>query len=175
VSTASLADADGMGDLAFQWQRSTGGAFVDIDGATARKLGLTDSLRGKKVRVVVTFTDNGGHHERLVSRVLTVPRTRASAPEIVRTRSGVPGGRATAYVAWHRPALTGGSSITGYQVQALRLRKDGSVAHRTTVNLRAGARSVTMRLEPGRYRFKVRAENAMGIGKAAVSRVVGAR
>lgn len=91
------------------------------------------------------------------------PRTVPARPRIRRARSGARGGRDTARAAWLRPRNNGGARITGYQVQALRLRANGSVASRRWSSIRAPrARAATMRLRAGTYRFRVRAFNEAG-------------
>jgi len=53
--------------------------------------------------------------------------------------------------------------------------KNGQVVSRKTVSVPGKARAVTLRLQRGRYRFTVRAVNAIGRSKAAVTKVVIAR
>jgi hypothetical protein len=109
----------------------------------------------------------------VVATVTTPP----SAPRIGGATSGARGGRSTATAAWSPPPSDGGSAITGYQVVAQRLDRSGKVVHTVTGQwLGAGARSVTLRLPKGRYRFVVHAHNAMGVSPwSAVSKVVRAR
>jgi hypothetical protein len=71
--------------------------------------------------------------------------------------------------------VTGGAKVTRYEVTAQKLRHNGTVASSDTVRVDAGTRALTMRLEPGRYRFTVVAVNAMGKSKAALSGVVRAQ
>jgi hypothetical protein len=90
--------------------------------------------------------------------------------------AGKPGGPATARVVWARPTSNGGSRITGFEVRALKVRRDGTVVRQNAKWVRgAGARALTMRLRPGRYVFVVRARNAEGWSKATVSVRVRAR
>ena len=70
LSVAStLADADGLGSLRYQWQSAlNGGAgWSDIAGATAASFTLTPGLAGQNVRVAVSYTDGGGTLESTVS------------------------------------------------------------------------------------------------------------
>jgi Ca2+-binding RTX toxin-like protein len=62
LSVAStLADADGLGALKYQWQSSLDGAgWSDVAGATAASFTLTAGLAGQSVRVAVSYTDGGG-------------------------------------------------------------------------------------------------------------------
>jgi Ca2+-binding RTX toxin-like protein len=176
VSTADVTVPAGFGEPDFQWERAQDDRFVPIDGATDPTLRVTDSLRGKRVRVVATFS-NGTREESLTSEARTVPRVAPSAPRIRRAESGPRGGWATARVEWREPRSNGGSRLTHFKVQAFQTRRDGSVIRSTTkwVRLSADAEKVTMRLRPGRYRFRVWAFNAIGRSEAAVSDYVRAR
>lgn len=75
VDTSSIADQNGVGTLAFQWQRSTNGTtWTNIAGATAASFTLPDAAgvgvglyAGNTLRVVVSFVDGLGHTETLNS------------------------------------------------------------------------------------------------------------
>ena len=69
ASTAQIADADGLTDatFAFQWASNDGTADSDIAGATGSSYTLTEAEEGRRVKVRVTFTDDAGHAETLVS------------------------------------------------------------------------------------------------------------
>jgi hypothetical protein len=127
------------------------------------------------VRVRVSYVDGAGTPEQVVSDAVPVPTGRAGAPAIRKVVAGAPGGRTTATVKWATPAVTGGLPVAGYRVVALKVRKDGAVIGRDRTRVDADVHKVAMRLEPGRYRFKVRALNEHGAGPGAVTRVVRAR
>ena len=75
---------------------------------------------------------------------------------------GAAGGALTASVTWGAPA-TGGTAITGYRVYALRMSSTGTVLSTTTPALQpAAARTLSMTLAAGSYRFQVAAVNAVG-------------
>jgi hypothetical protein len=79
-------------------------------------------------------------------------------------------------VRWDRPRGNGGAEIVGYQVIAVKVVKNGRVVSRTATEiLRPGKRGKTMRLEPGRYFFRVKAVNEVGKSRSQRSRVVRAR
>ena len=72
ASTTGIADPDGMTGAAFtyQWSSNGGGegeADADITGATASTYELVDADEGRTVRVRVSFTDDAGFAETLVS------------------------------------------------------------------------------------------------------------
>ncbi|MEQ1716359.1 MAG: cadherin-like domain-containing protein, partial [Hyphomicrobium sp.] len=76
VNTATIADANGVGPLTFQWQSSaTGlpGSFTDIVGQTNATFTPNQAQVGRFIQVVVKFTDGGGTLEQLVSSPTTLP------------------------------------------------------------------------------------------------------
>lgn len=57
----TLADADGLGEVSYQWQVSDGrGGWTDIPGAVGSTLALDGGLVGQQVRVVASYTDGQG-------------------------------------------------------------------------------------------------------------------
>ncbi len=68
TATNTLADADGLGTLSYQWQQTTDGkTWTNINGATNSSLLLTDAFAGNKVRVGVSYTDGNGTLEKVYS------------------------------------------------------------------------------------------------------------
>ena len=60
----TLSDADGMGELSYQWQYSTDGeVWVNIVSATTDELTLTQAHTGKYIKVVTSYTDGRGNLE----------------------------------------------------------------------------------------------------------------
>jgi len=59
----TLADADGLGEIAYQWQADG----VDIDGATESSLALGVDHVGKVITVVASYTDDDGTDESVSS------------------------------------------------------------------------------------------------------------
>jgi len=80
----------------------------------------------------------------------------------------------TATARWSAPLSTGGSAIRSYQVRASRVSSAGATLSRRTFTAGKDARRLAMRLSAGRYRFEVRAVNAIGAGawSARSNRVV---
>ena len=69
ASTSDIDDADGLTGAVFgyQWIRSADGADTDIAGATGSSYTLASEDEGKTVKVRVSFTDDGGNSETLIS------------------------------------------------------------------------------------------------------------
>ena len=65
VDTASLADADGLGTLSYQWLRDG----ADISGATSKTYTLAQADVGAAVSARVSYTDGGGTAESVSSAV----------------------------------------------------------------------------------------------------------
>ena len=69
VVTGSIADLDGLEGVTLQrqWQRGDGAAWQNIPAATGATFTPGAAEVGLRLRVVVTFTDNGGTAERVLS------------------------------------------------------------------------------------------------------------
>jgi hypothetical protein len=68
--TSTLADADGMGPVAYRWQSSADGqAWQDIPGATDTSYTLVQREVGKFIRVTASYTDAKGALESVTSAV----------------------------------------------------------------------------------------------------------
>jgi hypothetical protein len=77
VDTASLADADGLGTLSYQWLRDG----ADISGATSKTYTLAQADVGAAVSARVSYTDGGGTAESVSSAVTQA--IVASAPTVL--------------------------------------------------------------------------------------------
>ena len=67
ANTDNLADADGLGALSYQWQRSNDSSFENIAGETGNTYTLGDTDVGQTLRVQVSYRDQRGADERLIS------------------------------------------------------------------------------------------------------------
>jgi len=106
------------------------------------------------------------------------PATVPNAPVIRPPAQGAVGGALTATANWTAPGNTGGLAITGYKVTALRMAADGVTPTGATVAATAGAaaRTLSVTLPAGSYRFEVVATNAVGDSAASArSALVAAR
>ncbi|CAN7760566.1 FG-GAP-like repeat-containing protein [Bradyrhizobium sp. LjRoot220] len=68
TAVSTLADADGLGTPHYQWQRDSGGGFVNV-GLDQTTYTLGDADVGAIVRVVVSYTDGSGTAESVTSSV----------------------------------------------------------------------------------------------------------
>ena len=75
VSTSGITDTDGTANAIYSYQWLSG-TDTDIDGATGSTYVLLDSDAGKTIKVKVTFTDDRGNEETLISdaTVTILPR-----------------------------------------------------------------------------------------------------
>ena len=62
ANTATLADADGLGTLHYQWQRNSGSGFVNV-GTDQTTYTLGDADVGGTIRVITSYTDQRGAAE----------------------------------------------------------------------------------------------------------------
>ena len=85
-----IADADGLSgaSFAYQWLSNDGSADTEIEDATAASYTVLPTEAGKTIKVRVTFTDNGGTEESLVSEA-TAPVT-AEPAEVSITAAASP-------------------------------------------------------------------------------------
>ncbi|MEH6825141.1 MAG: calcium-binding protein, partial [Motiliproteus sp.] len=68
ANSSTLADADGLGALSYQWQSSTDGAsWTSVAGATGSSYALTATEVGNYFRVSASYTDANGTQESVTS------------------------------------------------------------------------------------------------------------
>ncbi|MFZ4718849.1 MAG: peroxidase family protein [Ilumatobacteraceae bacterium] len=75
ATTAAIADADGLGALAFEWQQSApggGGAFTAVPGATDATFTPGDGQVNRQLQVVVRYIDGHGTTEAVTSGTTVV-------------------------------------------------------------------------------------------------------
>ena len=114
ADTSGIADADGLTNVTFsyQWLSSRDS---EIDGATSSTYTLTDSDEGKAVKVRVTFTDDAGNEESLLSlatEAVTAVEVRTDRPYglTVVARDG------TIVLAWEEPDVTRLDGADDYRI-----------------------------------------------------------
>ena len=91
VDTSGITDADGLTNAAFAYQWSTNGmsSYADIAGATSTTYTVAASDVGKTIKAMVTFTDDEGNEESLISApTATVVRAPNIPPTGALTISG---------------------------------------------------------------------------------------
>ncbi|MBK8335419.1 MAG: cadherin domain-containing protein [Sterolibacteriaceae bacterium] len=86
TASNSLADADGMGTVSYQWQR--GG--VDIAGATGATYTTTQTDVGATLRVIASYTDGQGTAESVASAATAAVANANDAPVGLPTIGGTP-------------------------------------------------------------------------------------
>jgi Ca2+-binding RTX toxin-like protein len=150
-----------------QVRTGTGGATLvrTVTGiaATATSNVVTGLTNGTTYMFrVVAVNAVGSSAASALSNTVT-PATVPGAPVIGLANPGAAGGTLTASVNWAAPINTGGASITSYTVRALRMSANGAVLSTTTfTGVAATARTLSMTLSAGNYRFTVQAVNSAG-------------
>jgi hypothetical protein len=145
--------------------------------AGATSLNVTGLVNGTALRFRVQARNAVGTGAYSGLSAAVVPATVPGRPVIKVASPGVAGGVVNATARWLPPVSTGGSPVNGYQVSALRMNSNGTVARVTIAPVQAATtRLRTMTLPAGNYRFTVRARNALGLGvSSARSNLVTAR
>jgi fibronectin type 3 domain-containing protein len=168
-STASLSwsgATDNVGVTGYQVLRNGIQVGTTTSATTFSQTGLAAGTYSYTVRAV----DGAGNLSPVSNTVsltvsATAPPTVPGAPTIGTAASGAAGGAITATARWTAPTRNGGSAITGYVVRWQRLSATNTVKASGTVTAPAGATSLSPTLPvAGRYRFAVRARNAVGVG-----------
>ncbi len=118
---------------------------------------------GVAYRVGVT-TVNGSEVSRTAWSEVVRPTGPPRAPTRVKASPGPAGGAVSARVTWSLPRNTGALRVKGYRVLALRVVDGKVVRQRESSRLHPAARSLSMRLAKGNWRFRVRATNRLGWG-----------
>jgi hypothetical protein len=165
---------------------------LTCDGKDPVTVGVTDTYTWTGLALDSTYTmtvsannaaGTGASAQTQVSIVVaaaaaaTATSSSATAPIIARAKSGAPGGKAAARIAWKAPASTGGQTVAGYRIFAYKLNASGKVVRTITSKVvGAGAHSYQATLKRGLYKFAVVATYASGTGPAsATSKAVRAR
>ncbi len=168
VSTAGIADTDGLTNAlyTYQWVANDGTSDSDIADATASAYTLTAGDVGKTIKVKVTFTDGGGNEETLTS---------AATAAVGVVVAGAPGSLSVSVndtgkldLSWSAPVSDGGSAVTGYKVQ----RKEAADSWDAPADVSETTVTGTSHTESGltdgvEYTFRVVAVNSAGDSSAS--------
>ena len=92
ADTSGIDDDDRLTNVSYsyQWIRNDGAADTDISGETASTYTVSDADVGKTIKVRVSFTDNRGNGESLISAA-TAPVEEAPQLPLTASTHGVPG------------------------------------------------------------------------------------
>jgi hypothetical protein len=140
--------------FAYQWVR---GAATNISGATSSSYQLQDADLATTVKCTVTATNIAGS----ASATSAATSTIAAGPPQAPTGVTAVAGNTQATVSFTAPAITGGSTITGYTVTSNPggFTATGSASPLTVTGLTNGTS----------YTFTVTATNAIGTGPASTA------
>ena len=116
AATGAIADQDGLSGVTFsyQWRRVDGGTTTDITGATSSTHVLTAADLGKRVRVRVTYTDDGNFSNSVESPdTAAVAAAYTQPPDAVANIRVTHDGRSFT-VTWTAPARATRYDVTYY-------------------------------------------------------------
>jgi Ca2+-binding RTX toxin-like protein len=148
------------------------GAIRPAAGAATNTLTVTGLVNGVAVHFRVRAVNAIGSSAQSGNSNTVTPITTPGAPASVTAARGGVGNPITATITWTAPTVTGGATITQYQVTRQRLNANGTNNGAATVSLHLGTARTTVFTAPAgvpantTYRFSVRAVNAAGLGAA---------
>ena len=113
ASADGIEDADGLAGAVFAWQWivNDGSGDADIAGATEASYTLTAAEAGKRVKVRVTFTDDGGTEETLLSAATATVSAPLPEVSIAAAASPVTEGSAAVFVLRRSGATTSALTV----------------------------------------------------------------
>ncbi len=170
ADTSGIADDDGLDNASFtyQWQRDGS----NLSGATSSSYTLTDSDVDKRIRVQVSFTDDGGYEETLTSADTAVVQARPMDPEPEPLQKPPAPSNLVATVnedgtitlTWDAP---NDDSVTGYRIMRRRphLGEDTLLVYVADTGNTATTLTDTDVTEGTRHTYRVKAINAAGVGR----------
>ena len=123
TATHTLADADGLGVVSYQWQA----AGSNIAGATANSLVLTETQVGKAITVTVSYTDGRGTAESMTS-IATGPVGNVNDPPSGSVTIGGAVGQGQTLTAMNMLADADGLGAISYQWKASGINISGATA-----------------------------------------------
>ena len=143
ASAGGIADDDGLANATFAWQwiASDGTADADIAGATGTSYTLTATEVGKTIKVHVTFTDDGGIEETLVSNATVAVAAALPVVSVEAASSTTTEGRAAKFTLKRTGAVASALEVSVSVTQA------GAVLSGTpasTVTFGAGSAEATL-------------------------------
>ena len=115
ADTSGIADENGLesATFAYQWLADQ----AEIPRATGSTYYLSASDESKSVTLRVSFTDDGGNHETVISPSVSATTTLDEPRNLELTPVAVGTNRVGIKVSWDAPSATGGSDVSGYRVQ----------------------------------------------------------
>ena len=172
ATTSQIADEDGLSNasFAYQWIRQAlgGNTATDIEGATDATYTVTDADAGKAIKVRVTFTDDAGNEETLVSHAVLVSAVESQAPGPPLNLDVSLHDTGALNVSWEAPASDGGSAVTGYKVQWKEADGSWDTPEDLSEAVVTGtAHTITGLTDGVEYTVRVKAVNEAGDGAAS--------
>ena len=169
ADTSGIADADGLANVSYsyQWVANDETSDTDISGAMASTYTLTANEEGQTIKVRVSFTDDAGHGETLISAatVAVAAAEPQEPPAKPWNLEAVVNDDGTVTLTWDDP---GDDSITGYQI--LRRNRDSSATGVFEVHVEDTGSAATSYVDHDvtpetRYNYRVKARNESGLSR----------
>ena len=173
ASADAITDADGLGNASFAWQwlANDGTDDTDIAGATGATHEVTPQQAGQTLKVRVTFTDDKGTAETLVSAATEPVAAVAPSAPVGLAVATAEGRERELSASWSAPQSDGGSEVTGYKVQwksgTESYDSSESSARQAVLGATAASHTIAGLVNGTAYTVRVLAVNAAGNGAAA--------
>ena len=173
ASADAITDADGLESAAFAWQwlAVDGSEDTEIAGATGATHEVAPRQAGQTLKVRVTFTDDKGTEETLVSAATEPVAAVAPSAPVGLAVATAEGRERELSASWSAPQSDGGSEVTGYKVQWKSGTEsyDGSEssARQAVLGATAASHTIAGLVNGTAYTVRVLAVNAAGAGAAA--------
>ena len=170
AGTTGIMDADGLTSVsyAYQWIRVDGGTETNISGATASAYTLVAADQGTTIKVKVSFTDDLNNPETLTSAATAaVSAAATSVPGAPTGLTATASGTTAINLSWTAPGSTGGSAITGYNIEVSPNGTSGWTDQVANTNSTATTYAHTGLAVGDTRHYRVSAINTNGAGTAS--------
>ena len=179
ADTSAIDDADGLTNVSYEYRWTASKTVVDentgtsfpvialLSGDTGSTYTLAPADAGYTFQIRVTFTDDEGNNESLISQATEA--VAATVPTAPQSLTVTPGSQIQELDAsWQAPSSNGGSTVTGYKVQWKEAADSWDTAADVSEATETGTTHTISGLTGGvEYAVRVMATNDAGDGPAS--------